>query len=116
MTSKRLRATYYCGGVAPREHNRWIDYYTNIIVIYVVALCGSEGLLLDLDELLSHWNKGNQSYIVIALQGQIKGEHHERYHLVPSVLVTQLGVNGTTLLEGPINYRQTKGFVDGPAI
>jgi hypothetical protein len=69
----------------------YLYLHAYIIVIYFVSLCESEGLLLDLDGVQRHGNKGNRSYLVIALQGQIKGEHHERHHLLPLVLAIQSG-------------------------
>jgi hypothetical protein len=43
--------------------------------------------------------KGDGSHVVIALCGQIKGEHHKRCHLLPLVLVTQSGVKVAEALE-----------------
>jgi hypothetical protein len=55
--------------------------------------------------------------IVIALLGKIKGKHHERCHLLPSVPVTQQsGVRVAESLERLIASKRRNGFEDGPAI
>ena len=51
-----------------------------------------------------------------ALRGQIKGEHHERCHLLPSVVVTQSGVKVLVALKRLINHKRLNHFVAGPAI
>jgi hypothetical protein len=102
--------------VSPREHNRWIVFHAYVVVTYVVSLRGSEGSLLDLEGLHKYWGKGDGSYVTIALRGKIKGEHHERCHLLPSVPVTSSGVKVLDSLERLITHKQVKGFVDGPAI
>jgi hypothetical protein len=54
---------------------------------------------------------------VIALVGKIKGEHHERCHLLPSVLVTQSGVRvAEESLKRLIATKRRNGFEDGQAI
>jgi hypothetical protein len=102
--------------VTMRDHNRWIVFHAYVVVTYVVSLRGSEGLLLDLAGLIRQWEKGNGSCVVIALLGKIKGEHHERCHLLPSVLVTQSGVSVAESLERLIATKRRNGFEDGPAI
>jgi hypothetical protein len=82
----------------------------------VVSLRGSEGLLLDLAGLIHQWEKGDGNCIVIALLGKIKGEHHERCHLLQSVPVTQSGVRVAESLERLIASKRRNGFKDGPAI
>jgi hypothetical protein len=78
------------GALTPREHNWWIVFHTYAIVTYVVSLHGSDGLLLNLDGLWRHRNKGNITYAVIALPGQIKGEHHERCFLLPYLVIVEI--------------------------
>jgi hypothetical protein len=102
--------------VTTRDHNCWIVFQAYVVVTYVVSLRGSEGLLLDLVGLICQWEKGDGSCVVIALLGKIKGEHHERCHLLPSVLVTQSGVKVAESLERLIATKRGNGFEDGPAI
>lgn len=102
--------------VTPREHNRCIVFHAYVVVTYVVSLRGSEGLLLDLVGLIRQWEKGDGSCVVVALLGKIKGKHHERCHLLPSVTVTQSGVKVAESLERLIASKGRNGFHDGPAI
>jgi hypothetical protein len=87
-----------------------------VVVTYVVSLRGSEGLLLDLAGLIRQWEKRDGTSVVIALLGKIKGEHHERCHLLPSVPVTQSGVRVAESLDRLIASKRRNGFEDGPAI
>jgi hypothetical protein len=102
--------------VTTRDHNQWIVFHAYVVVTYVVSLRGSEGLILDLAGLIRQWEKGDGTCVVIALLGKIKGKHHERCHLLPSVPITQSGVRVAELLERLIASKRQKGFEDGPAI
>jgi hypothetical protein len=102
--------------VSTRDHNRWIVFHAYVVVTYVVSLRGSEGLLLNLAGLIQQCEKGDGTCIVIALLGKIKGEHHERCHLLLSVPVTQSGVRVAESLERLIASKRRNGFEDGPAI
>ncbi len=82
----------------------------------MVSLRGSEGLLLDLAGLIRQWEKRDGTSVVIALLEKIKGEHHERCHLLPSVPVTQSGVRVAESLERLIASKRRNRFEDGPAI
>ena len=99
-----------------RELNRWTIFHTYAVVSYVVSLRGKEGLLLDLEGLIRHSSSGNGSYVVITLQGRVKGETNDRDHLLPCVPITSSGVDVKASLVRLIALKAKHGFVDSPAI
>jgi hypothetical protein len=104
------------GAASVRELNRWVVFHTYAVVCYVLSLRGREGLLLDLEGLHRHWGAGDGTYVVVTLQGTIKGETNDRDHLLPCVPVTSSGVDVKASLERLMALKATKGFTDGPAI
>ena len=99
-----------------REIHRWAVFHAYSVVCYVVSLRGSEGLLLDLEGLNRHWSDREERHVIIALQGQVKGETGDRDHLLPCVIRTLSGIDVRSSLERLIALKSKKGFVDGPAI
>jgi hypothetical protein len=79
-------------------------------------LRGREGLLLDLEGLHRFWNSGDASYVVVTLQGTVKGESNDRDHLLPCVLVTLSGVDVKASLARLMTHKTSIDFIDGPAI
>jgi hypothetical protein len=104
------------GAASSRELNRWIVFHAYAVTCYVLSLRGKEGLLLDLEGLHRHWGSGDGTYVVVTLQGTIKGESNDRDHLLPCVPVTSSGVDVKASLERLMAFKTTKGFSDGPAI
>jgi hypothetical protein len=104
------------GAPSIRELNRWMVFHSYAVVCYVLSLRGREGLLLDLEGLHRHWGAGDGSYIIVTLQGTIKGETNDRDHLLPFVPVTSSGVDVKSSLERLLALKSRKGLVDGPAI
>jgi hypothetical protein len=104
------------GAASVRELNRWVVFHTYAVVCYVLSLRGKEGLLLDLEGLHRHWGAGDGSYVVVTLQGTIKGETNDRDHLLPCVPVTSSGIDVKASLERLMALKATKGVTDGPAI
>jgi hypothetical protein len=76
------------GATIPRDMNWWIVFHTYAVISYVLLLRGCEGLLLNLEGLHHHWHSGDGTYLVVTLQGMVKGESNDRDHLLPFVLVT----------------------------
>jgi hypothetical protein len=101
---------------SPRDLNRWIVFQSYAVVSYVVSLRGKEGLLLDLEGLHRHAASGDGSYLVITLQGMVKGESNDRDHLLPCVFVTSSGVDVKASLQRLMHHKARNGFTDGPAI
>jgi hypothetical protein len=81
---------------------------------YVLSLRGPEGLLLDLEGLLEERNRDPSQYIVVALWGKIKGEHHERSHLLPSVNLTGSGIEVRRWIDQAVLLAQSSGRSRGP--
>ena len=87
---------------------------TYCALCYVEALRGHEGLLLDLKGLIAHWGT-EPGAVVIPLRGKVKGETHERAHLLYSVYVTDSGIQMQQWLYRTIKVNETRGRVSGPA-
>jgi hypothetical protein len=113
LADVELRIT---GAASVRELNRWVVFHTYAVVCYVLSLRGREGLLLDLEGLHRHWGAGDGTYVIVTLQGTIKGETNDRDHLLPCVPVTSSGVDVKASLERLMALKGRKGLVDGPAI
>jgi hypothetical protein len=102
---------------SPRDLNRWIVFHSYATVTYVVSLRGPEGLLLDLAGLHRNWGKeSDESYFFLALLGKIKGEQHDRCHLIPCSNKTESGIDVKGSVARLVAYKQTKKTMDGPAI
>jgi hypothetical protein len=104
------------GAPSPRDLNRWIVFHSYAVVLYVLSLRGKEGLLLDLEGLHRHWGSGDGSYLVVTLQGTVKGESNDRDHLLPCAPLTDSGVDVRSSLERLMSHKASIGFKDGPAI
>jgi hypothetical protein len=104
------------GAASSRDLNKWVVFHSYAVVCYVLSLRGREGLLLDLEGLQRHWGAGDGTYVIVTLQGTIKGETNDRDHLLPSVPVTSSGVDVKSSLERLMALKGRKGFRDGPAI
>jgi hypothetical protein len=76
------------------EENRWLVLGTYSVLTYVVSLWGSEGFLLDLGGLRQYAvnDKQKPKYFLIPLMGKVKGEYHDRCHLLPSCFLTASGI------------------------
>ena len=84
-------------------------------ITYVNSLRGPEGLLVDLGGLRKNLVKGlDKQYVIVALLGQVKGEHGEREHLLPTASVTRSGINVRGWVERLIAVNQTCGRETGP--
>ena len=85
-------------------------------ITYVDSLRGPEGLLLDLGGLRKNFMKGlDKDYVIVALLGQVKGEHGEREHLLPTVSVTRSGIKIRRWIQRVIAVNQVCGRETGPA-
>ena len=71
------------------------------VIAYFGSLRGSEGLKVDYNTLVKHWDKGRVTKpkskipprIIVPILGCFKGEHGERCHLMPLANITNSGVH-----------------------
>ena len=94
---------------------RWVSAGTYFLICYVVSLRGPEGLLLDLKGLRDHFQE-EKDYTTLALLGTVKGEHHERQHLLHAVNKTSSGLNVRMWVRRLLVVRFAEGRTEGPAI
>lgn len=99
-----------------QEAADWITAGAYFITCYVLSLRGSEGLLLDLAGLRDRFTRDPSDVVTIALLGKVKGEHHVRQHLLPSVNVTSSGLQIKIWIKKLLTVRQREGRWEGPAI
>lgn len=74
------------------DWEKWLTFGAYIATTYVLSLRGVEGLLVDLQGTLANNKVLNDRYFIIALLGMVKGEHHGRCHLLPTVKITSSGI------------------------
>jgi hypothetical protein len=98
------------------ELNRWLVFIVYSIITYTLSLRGSEGFLLDLKGLHRNFNMPGNHHVQVALLGKVKGEHHDRCHLLPSVCKTSSGINVRTWILRLMDHKRENGYIDGPAI
>ena len=97
------------------QKHHWTVFGFYAVVVYVLLLRGPEGFLLDLDGMNRHWDDLRNKYVVFALLGKVKGESHDRAHLLPAAVVTKLGLNVKGILKRFLDVKKQAGFMDGPA-
>ena len=94
----------------------WIVFSTYITIAYVISLRGPEGFLIDLDGLNRHWRETQEDYVIIALLGKVKGEHHDLAHLIPSSINTKSGIQVKKIIKRLLEEKRRRGFTMGPGI
>lgn len=92
---------------------KWIMAGGYFCVCFVVSLRSPEGLLCDLEGVLDHFDD-SRSYVIIALLGKVKGEHHSRQHLMPCVNVTSSGIKVKVWIKRVLAVHALKGRNVGP--
>jgi hypothetical protein len=93
---------------------KWLLAGGYICVCYVVSLRSTEGLLCDEDGPLEHYDEA-RDYVVIALMGQVKGEHPSRQHLLPCVSEIDSGIQVKVWLKRILAVHAMEGRTQGPA-
>ena len=96
------------------EKAKWLMAGGYFTVCYVVSLRSTEGLLVDLEALLEHFDDA-RGYMIIPLLGQVKGEHHTRQHLLPCVEKTDSGIEVKVWLKRLMAVHALTGRRTGPA-
>jgi hypothetical protein len=103
-----------------RELNRWTALHTLSVVSYVLSLRGPEGFLLDLSGLRRYWSEVHteqqKEYMIIALRGEIKGEHNQRERLLPCSPTTSSGINIKGSINRLITLKEAQSRKSGPTI
>jgi hypothetical protein len=91
---------------------------TYSVITYLVSLRGSESFLLDLGGLRLHKIKDKQrkDFFLIPLLGKVKGEHHDRCHLLPCTISTDSGIKPYEWVKMLITVKERQGLTNGPAI
>ena len=95
---------------------------TYFTISYVISLRGPEVLLLDLEGVRRHFNSqfgddGSPERHVVALLGQVKGQHNERQHLlVPSVNKTKSGIQVYRWLRRALAANFSEGRATDPTL
>ena len=85
------------------------------ITCFILSLRGPEGLLLDLEGILKHGDaQSHKDCVVIVLWGQVKGEHIERSHLLPSINTTRSGLQVRRWIRRAIVLAQDNARNRGP--
>ena len=92
------------------------SFSTYAVVSYVLSLRGNEGILLDLQGITENWKKNNDTFILIALLGRMKGETLDRSHLIPCVNITSTGINVKSIVRRLAKLKRSQNLLDGPAI
>ena len=77
---------------------------------------GTRRFLLDLEGLHRHWKDEIKDHFIIALRGEIKGEHNARCHLLPCVPVTGTGLKIKESVKRLMDLKDSQGLTDGPVI
>ena len=97
-----------------KDKVKWLLAGGYFCICYVVSLRSTEGLLCDVEGLLDHFNE-RSDHVVIALRGQVKGEHHSRQHLMPCVHVTDSGIRVKVWINRILAVHAMDGRTTGPA-
>ena len=92
---------------------KWVMAGGYFCFCFVVSLRSPEGLLCDLEGVLDHFDDA-RPYVIIALLGKVKGEHHARQHLMPSVSVTDSGIEVKLWMKRVLAAHAIKGRTVGP--
>jgi hypothetical protein len=91
----------------------WIVFGVYSVLTYLVSLQGLEVFLLDLGglRLHQHETKKESNYFLIPLLGKVKGEHHDRCHLLACTLLTDSGIQPYQWVKMLIEIKQQQGLV-----
>ena len=103
----------------PKEAAKWVTARAYFVCLYVFSLRGPEGLLIEMEGVLSTIQdglRGSIPYVSLALLGKVKGENHTRHHMMHSVATTSSGLQVRKTIEALMLVRRWEGRSRGPAI
>lgn len=101
------------------DSNSWTVFGAFVVVTYVISLRGTEGFLLDLGGLNRHIpsnDRDGKAFFLIPLLGQVKGEKHDRCHLLPCTYQTSSGIKPYEWIQALLKIKAEQNLSDGPAI
>lgn len=93
---------------------KWIMAGGYFCFCYVVSLRSPEGLLVDLEGMLDHYDDERPD-VIITLLGRVKGEHRSRQHLLPCVAGTDSGIQVKVWIQRILAFHSFSGITNGPA-
>jgi hypothetical protein len=93
---------------------RWIMASAYFCFCFILSLRSTEGLMTDLQGLLTYCRASN-SFVIVPLKGQVKGESHTRHHLLHNVNVTDSGIDVCSWVWRLIAVHLIRGRSEGPA-
>ena len=102
--------------VSASENDRWLVFIVYCVITYTLSLRGTEGFYLDLGGLDQFKENGSDRHFIVPLLGQVKGEHHDKCHLLPCIKETSSGIKVFNWVERLRQHKLSLGFKDGPAI
>ena len=106
----------YEQSTSSEDKNKWSSFLTYAVISYVLSLRGIEGFMIDIDSTFRLKDRNDGSYMTIGLMGQVKGESHDRCHLVPCVPRTGSGIEVRGILLRHLKIKRTQGLTSGTAI
>ena len=98
------------------ERNKWSTFLTYSVISYVLSLRGVEGFMVDIESTYRLKDRNDGTYLTVGLMGRVKGETHDRCHLVPCVQVTGSGIEVRRILMRHLELKRSQGNINGPAI
>ena len=98
------------------EQNQWSCFLTYSVISYVLSLRGGEGFMIDMESTYRLKERNDGTYQTVGLMGRVKGEVHDRCHLVPCVWTTGSGIPVREILLRHLDLKRRQGITRGPAI
>jgi hypothetical protein len=96
------------------DRERWIMAGAYFCFCFVLSLRSTEGLMTDLQGLLTY-REASDIFVIVPLKGQVKGESHTRHHLLHCVNVTDSGIDVRSWVRRLVAVHLLRGRTEGPA-
>jgi hypothetical protein len=96
------------------ERDKWIMAGAYFCFSYVLSLRGTEGLMVDLGEMIKLFDEA-RAHDVIPLLGRTKGENHVRHHRLACVPKTKTGIEVRRWMKRLMGMHSLRGRSSGPA-
>ena len=112
----RMADARVLGATDDDEKNQWSSFLTYAVVSYVLSLRGNEGFMMDIDSMWKHRDRNDGTYFTVGLMGRVKGENHDRCHLIPCVNETGSGIRVRNIVLRHMDFKRSLGQRVGPLI